>query len=217
VCYTHVGKRSTLERCDEATLVMSKKSDHCANRNTERYGIYRRGYCEFCYRLIVQKEEVERWDLKDPSTLKRVPGIASYSQRRFEEEFPKIKAARLKELEYRLWLRKTKEAQRNAKVTGIDIEHAFRRLAKYSCGKEDAVYNIASMVNAYFDQRARRTLLGWLFDIEESMRWDAKRYWHALYPEEVGRIVAQNRAESGSDFENTFPKLNELSRPTTRT
>jgi hypothetical protein len=73
------------------------------------------------------------------------------------------------------------------------------------------------MVNAYFDQRARRTLLGWLFDIEESMRWDAKRYWHALYPEEVGRIVAQNRAESGSDFENTFPKLNELSRPTTRT
>jgi hypothetical protein len=37
------------------------------------------------------------------------------------------------------------------KVTGIDIEHAFRRLAKYSCGKEDAVYNIASMVNAYFD------------------------------------------------------------------
>jgi hypothetical protein len=113
VCYTHVGKRSTLERCDEATLVMSKKSDHCANCNTERYGIYRRGYCEFCYRLIVQKEEVERWDLKDPSTLKRVPGIASYSQRRFEEEFPKIKAARLKELEYRLWLRKTKEAQRN--------------------------------------------------------------------------------------------------------
>jgi hypothetical protein len=161
VCYTHVGKRSTLERCDEATLVMSKKSDHCANCNTERYGIYRRGYCEFCYRLIVQKEEVERWDLKDPSTLKRVPGIASDSQRRFEEEFPKIKAARLKELEYRLWLRKTKEAQRNANVTGIDIEHAFRRLAKYSCGKEDAVYNIASMVNAYFDQRARRTLLGW--------------------------------------------------------
>jgi hypothetical protein len=76
---------------------MSKKSDHCANCNTERYGIYRRGYCEFCYRLIVQKEEVERWDLKDPSTLKRVPGIASYSQRRFEEEFAKIKAARLKE------------------------------------------------------------------------------------------------------------------------
>jgi hypothetical protein len=95
VCYTHVGKRSTLERCDEATLVMSKKSDHSANCNTERYGIYRRGYCEFCYRLIVQKEEVERWDLKDPSTLKRVPGIASYSQRRFEEEFPKIKAARV--------------------------------------------------------------------------------------------------------------------------
>jgi hypothetical protein len=55
------------------------------------------------------------------------------------------------------------------------------------------------MVNAYFDQRARRTLLGWLFDIEESMRWDAKRYWHALYPErseELSRRIGLNLVQT---------------------
>jgi hypothetical protein len=135
--------------------------------------------------------------LKDPSTLKRVPGIASYSQRRFEEEFPKIKAARLKELEYRLWLRKTKEAQRNAKVTGIDIEHAFRRLAKYSCGKEDAVYNIASMVNAYFDQRARRTLLGWLF---HALLFCQDHRAHSLF--EIDRFVQPARRAAKRDSQN---------------
>jgi hypothetical protein len=167
----------------------------CANCETERYGIYPRGHCYRCYRLIVQKEEVERWDLKDPSTLKRLPSIcAHYSQRALEEEFPKIKAERLRELEYRLWLQKTQEAQRNQEVTGLDIEHALRRVAESCGGKEDAVYGIASEVNQLFDLEARRALLGWLFDIEESMRWDPRRYWHALHPEEVQRMVAQNRA-----------------------
>ena len=174
---------------------MSEPSKNGANCKTERYGIYRRGYCYRCYRLVVQKEEVERWDLKHPSTLKRVPGIGGYSQRRFEEEFPKIKADRLKELDYRLWLLKTKEAQRTGKVTGIDIEHALRRLAKCCGGNENVVHGIATMANNCFDQEQRRIMLCWLFDIEESMRWDARRYWHALHPEEVKRMVAQNRAE----------------------
>jgi hypothetical protein len=174
---------------------MSANPQRCANCETERHGIYRRDHCYRCYRLIVQKEGVERWDLKVPSTLKRLSSSGGYSsQRAFEEEFPKIKAKRLRELEYRLWLRKTQEARRNQKVTGSDIEDALRSVAKWCAGKENAVYGIASEVNQLFDQEARRALLGWLFDIEESMRWDPRRYWHALHPEEVERMVAQNRA-----------------------
>lgn len=175
---------------------MSESAKRCANCKTERFGIYCRGYCYRCYRLTVQKEEVERWKLKEPGTLKRVPGIGSYSQRRFEEEFPKIKAERLRELEYRLWLLKTREAQRTGKVTAIQIEEALRRLAQWCGGDGQVVHGIASEVNYHFDQEARRALLGWLFDIEESMRCDSRRYWHALHPEEVLRIVAQARTES---------------------
>jgi hypothetical protein len=149
----------------------------CANCKTERYGICCRGHCYRCYRLIVQKEDVERWDLKVPSTLKRLPRIiGGYSQRSLEEELPKIKAERLRELQYRLWLLKTQEAQRNGEVTGLDIEHGLRRVADWCGGKEDAMAGIASMVTYHFDPEARRVLLGWLFDIEESMRWDPRRY-----------------------------------------
>jgi hypothetical protein len=178
-------------------FVNEKIIEFCGNCKTERYGIFCRGYCYRCYPLIVRKEEVERWDLKIPSTLKRLPSIcADYSQRALEEEFPKIKAKRLKELEFRLWLFKTQEARRNGEVTGLDIEHGLCRVAKWCGGKEAAVQGIASTVNSHFEPEARRALLGWLFNIEESMRWDPRRYWHALHPEEVERMMAQNRVES---------------------
>jgi hypothetical protein len=156
-----------------------------------------RGYCERCYRLVVQKEQVERWNVKDPSTLKNLPSFAqTYSQQHFEHEFPKIKAKRLKEFEVRLWLLKIKESQRTGEVSGSDIEHALARLAKWSGGNEDVMHGIASIVTYHFGSEARQVLLGWLFDIEESLRWDPRRYWHLLNPEEVKRMAAQRRAES---------------------
>jgi hypothetical protein len=171
---------------------MSEPLKLCANCKTERFGIYCRGYCYRCYRLIVQKEQVERWDLKDPSTLKRFPSTGGYS---IPREFPKIKAKRLRELKYRLWLLKLHERQRGEEVSGLHIEHALRRVAEWCGGNEDLLNGIASEVTQYFGPKQRQTLLGWLIDIEESMRWDPRRYWHALNPEEVERMAAQNRAE----------------------
>jgi len=185
---------------DKPKTVVPDASKLCANCNTERFDIYCRGYCQRCYRLIVEREQVERWDLKNPSTLKGFPRSFRYHhQRGLEEAFPRIKAARLKELNFRSRLLKMRESQRTGKVQAIDIEHAFRRLTKWSGGKESAVRGIASLVNYHLDQEAQRALLGWLFDIEESMRWDPRRYWPALHPEEVERIVAENRARLESE------------------
>jgi hypothetical protein len=176
---------------------MSEPAKRCANCNTERFGIYCRGYCYRCYRLIIKKEQVERWNVKDPSTWKGFPrSFLSFSQRYLEDEFPKIQAKRLKEFEVRLRLLKTKEAQRTGKVSGSHIEHALARLAKWSGGNENVMHGIASIVTYHFGPEQRRVLLGWLFDIEESMRWDPRRYWHLLNPEEVKRMAAQRRAES---------------------
>lgn len=171
---------------------MREPCKRCVNCNTERYGIYRRGYCERCYRLVAEKRKAERWNPEDPSTLKGFPRSLPSSK----DEFPKIKSDRLRELEYRLLLLKTKEAQRTGEVSGSDIEDALRNLAEWSGGKEDVMHNIASEVTYHFGPKARQVLLGWLLDIEESMRWDPRRYWHALHPEEVERMAAQRRAES---------------------
>jgi hypothetical protein len=134
---------------------------------------------------------------KDRSTWKGFPrSFLSFSQRYLEDEFAKIKAKRLKEFEVRLWLLKIRENQRTGKVSGMDIEEAFRRLARWSGGNEDVMHGIASIVTYHFGPEARQVLLGWLFDIEESMRWDPRRYWRLLNPEEVKRMAAQRRAES---------------------
>jgi hypothetical protein len=192
---------------------MNEPSKRCANCNTQRDSIYCKGYCKRCYRLIVRKQLVERWDLKDPSTLKGLPSIAETNV----IEFSEIKAKTLKELEVRLWLLKTREAQRTAKITRLDIEIALERLADW-CGGYDVVYRqrqnanasdpnfrerqqgpkrdskyrerrnvmhgIASEVNYYFSQKQKQVLLGWLFDIEESMRWNPRRYRHLLKHED---------------------------------
>jgi hypothetical protein len=64
------------------------------------------------------------------------------------------------------------------------------------CGvNEDIFLGIASIVTYYFGPRQRQVLLGWLLDIEENMRWDPRRYWLALHPEEVERMLAQQREE----------------------
>ena len=73
-------------RCDHRVTPMSEPSKRCANCNTERYGIYCKGYCYRCYLLVVQKRQVERWDVKNPSTLKGFPrSFPSFSQRYLEE------------------------------------------------------------------------------------------------------------------------------------
>jgi hypothetical protein len=41
---------------------MSQSEKVCANCKTERYGVYCRGYCQHCYRLTIQRQQIERWD-----------------------------------------------------------------------------------------------------------------------------------------------------------
>jgi hypothetical protein len=130
---------------------------------------------------MLQREQVEQWDLNDPSTLRRLPSIAH----QFRSEFLKVKANKARELDFRLELLRTNEEQRKGEVDGMDIELALRRLAKWCQGGENAVYNIASPVTHYFGREQRQFLLGLLLDIEESRRWNPRDHWHALHPEEV--------------------------------
>jgi hypothetical protein len=174
---------------------MSKPSEKCANCATERFAVYRSGYCRRCYRLIIQKREVEHWNLDKPSTLRGLSKggfvhtgddprfVFGYGRKHLEQELPKYKRNRLKELDARLFLLKTHEAQRNQPVDGLQIANALRDLAEWSRGNKDVVYNIASEVTEYFSPEARRVSLGWLIDIEESARWDPRRYWHLVDPE----------------------------------
>jgi hypothetical protein len=70
--------------------------------------------------------------------------------------------------------------QRNSEVDGSQIEAALQRLAEWSGGKKNRVLDIAEKVNDKFDQEQRRLLLGWLYDIEESRRWDPDPYWDLI-------------------------------------
>jgi hypothetical protein len=157
---------------------MSESSKRCANCHTERYEIYRRGYCHRCYPVILKREKVE-------ARLRALPKdepnedesnqvwIRKYSERQ------RAKSIRneLKELEFRLSLLEGREEQRTSRVDGHDIELVLRDLARWCGAKEVSLHHVASAVHYYgFNQEQRRVLLGWLLDIEEGMRWNRRRY-----------------------------------------
>jgi hypothetical protein len=157
---------------------MSESSQRCANCHTERYKIYRRGYCHRCHPLILKKEKVE-------ARLRALPKdepsenesnqvwISKYSERQ------RAKSIRneLKELEFRLLLLESREDQRTSHIDGLDIEHALRDLARWCGAQEVSFHHVASAVPCYgFNQEQRRVLLGWLLDIEEGIRWNRRRY-----------------------------------------
>jgi hypothetical protein len=150
----------------------------CVNCNTDRYSTYRKGYCARCYRLIEQRRQAERWDSGLPSKLPS--SIRGYSRRLLDRELPKFKRNRLKELDLRLVLLRDRELQRNSEVDGSQIEAALQRLAEWCRGEKNRFLDIAEKVNAKFDQEQRRLLLGWLYDIEESRRWDPGPYWDLI-------------------------------------
>jgi hypothetical protein len=150
----------------------------CVNCNTERYGVYRKGYCKRCYPLVLKKEQAKQWDAKDPSILdglwkggrmswkdgrKLADGddpdlIRGHGKRSLERELPICRRNRLKQIDLRLVLLKDRELQRNSEVDGSQIEAALQRLAEWSGGKKNRLLDIAEKVNDKFDQEQRRLL-----------------------------------------------------------
>jgi hypothetical protein len=155
---------------------MSKPFERCANCHTERYGINRKGYCDRCNPLILKKKKVatilKKLPKDEPSEDEPdVVWVSKYSERQRSKSIRN----QLKEIDFRLSLLETREEQRTSQIPGLRIEHTLRDLARWCGGKEDVVCGIASIVNSHFNQEQRRLLLGWIFNIEESMRWDRHR------------------------------------------
>jgi len=169
-------------------VVKISKSAACGNCGTERYPQYRRGYCEDCYRLKRRLEKISKWDPSDPDTLDKekefrkgggppsrlnlkgesVRYILGFHPKGFDQEVQQQKSQKLQEITKKLKRLKTMESQRAGDIDGINIEHAFRRLAKYAGVTNDSVlYGIASLVTAEFDEKQMRILFGFLLDIEE--------------------------------------------------
>jgi hypothetical protein len=156
----------------------SRISDACSNCGTERYPQYRRGYCEDCYRLVLKKEKISRWEPQNFSELQWDwptglefgdlftqigPGIDAW-----KSHIPRVRAGRIEKIDERLQLLKTLEFQRSQNVNGFLIQRKLRRLAEHAGVRDPSVLpGITNEAEREFDPRQRQILCRWILDIEE--------------------------------------------------
>jgi hypothetical protein len=136
----------------------------CANCRTDRYELRARGYCVRCYRLVLKKDAIRKWNLKDPSSLKYYP-----SAYRPEQYLKIIKKGFIAQLEQRLSFLRHREDQRINGADGMTIEWMLNNLARRAGAKDD-VYGVATLIDHTFPPEQKQVLFQLLNDIEEKIR-----------------------------------------------
>ena len=142
--------------------------------SASRYRHGARGDCARCHAIKVYIKQVREWDRTKPATLKHVPDdgfrveSTDRSKRRFvktgrlitdscsSEEFEKIRAECIRQLESRLHLLHTRESirRRELPVRGLDVEEKLRQVLCHMRGvrRRDRKQfpHLANEVNTHF-------------------------------------------------------------------
>jgi hypothetical protein len=166
VAHQHQGDRKTMGQ-----IV-------CKNCNSSRRRVFARGYCSKCYHYVHLVELARKWDLSNPSTLKRYPGGLFL---RKSKDFAKVKLRVPKQWQERLdWLR-DRERYISGKIDGIDIEYALQRIANLAGSREPGLFHgIAGHLDDVFDREQRRELFKLMDKIELSIPWRGVN-WHEVF------------------------------------
>ena len=140
---------------------------NCGTRTLQHRG---RGLCKKCYPIMRHLEEIRAWDLNDASTLGRYPfrhfhpGLAA-------DRFARFRSACARQIEERL-TRIANKRDRIEHADGIAIEFALNRIAR-TCGARTRklFHGSATPIDNKFNVGQKRTILGWLDLIEDSVPW----------------------------------------------
>jgi hypothetical protein len=142
---------------------MRPSASLCVNCGTDRYEIRARGYCVRCYPLVLKKDVVLKWNLKDPSSLKHYP--FAYKP---EKYLRIIKKGFITQLEQRLRFLRIRENQRIKGADGITIEFMLHDLA-CRAGARGYISGFATYIDHMFPPKQKLVLFHLLNDIEEKI------------------------------------------------
>lgn len=163
--------------------------------SSRSYGHGARGACVRCNDIMTYIRQVKAWDRSRPETLKHFPDdgtrVASNDRSKNQfvktgrlmtegysvEQFEKVRAEYIRQLERRLALLREREQIRRCEfpINGLDVEDKFRQLLVCVRGvRHHAIDNYphnASYINKNFDDRQRRILYALLEEVIESVPW----------------------------------------------
>ena len=157
----------------------ARKHQRCINCSTTRYSHKARGYCTRCYRLVKRIEEIKKWDITNPSSLKNSGN--AWVNRNDPKRLERLRRGCIEQIESRLEFLKDREVQisGNEDVEGINIEFQLKRLARIAKANDKVFHGTANLIDWNFSQQQKTLIFSLLNQIEENRPWriDFYRAW----------------------------------------
>ncbi len=158
----------------------SAKYKECKNCRTTRHPHIAKGFCKRCYPVQLRLQQLQRWDPSKPqSFLKDIPPslrylITTQNLDGFKSDAEKIIKSRLNDLRMR-------EDKLKGMVTGIDIEHQLKNIARMIVpdryNKRNKLYHgVASIIDQNFNGEQKKLIYSLLDKIDEGLPWKGIRY-----------------------------------------
>ena len=152
----------------------SKKFENCQQCGTKRFKHKAKGLCTRCYWLVGKLEQVNRWDLSDPNSLRGYPRELDYGP----EVFLRVKSSAASQIRERLVVLREREEALEKRVDGSDLEYQLRRIAQRCRVKnKHLLFGSEAYFENCFGAKQRRILYGLLQEIEENIPWEGINWW----------------------------------------
>ena len=146
----------------------TKKFDKCQQCGTSRFDHKAKGLCTRCHSLVKRLEQVERWNLQDPKSLKGYPGDTRFED---PDAFKKIKSGFSSQIRERMQFLRDKEKMLEGPIDGLTIEFQLGRIAR-RCGVQKPLFHgMANTIDWNFEPKQKKILYRLLNEIEENIRW----------------------------------------------
>ncbi len=154
----------------------SRKHESCTNCGTDEYCHIGRGLCIRCYPLARRLEQLSKWDLSDPQSMKGFPrALRGVFQTQTEVEA--FKADARQQIESRLNEFRMREETLSGEISGTDIEFQLKRIARIVVPKGDVLYHgSATLIDHEFNTKQRKLLYGLLSRMEDKRPWAGVHY-----------------------------------------
>jgi len=158
----------------------SSKFKNCKNCLTKKFPHKAKGYCSRCYSAVGRLDEIEKWDLGKPETLRNYPkNLIFYNPDTFE----KIKKGSLKQYKEKLNSLKHIEEILNKPIGGIELEYKIRYIADLVGGHGDKLFfGTANLFDHNFDKKQKKILYDLLNRMTEDVKWGGVN-WYRIFEE----------------------------------
>ena len=159
------------------TKSWSEKHQKCENCNTLRYPHIAKGLCKRCYPLKPKLQQLEKWDVSNPNSLKGIPpSLRPFIKTKGHLDGFKLDAK--EQIECRLNYLRMREEKLKSVINGTDIEYELRKIARRIVPGADKLYHgIGTLIDHDFTVKQKKVIYTLLNEIDEALPWKEYPVW----------------------------------------